>query len=419
MRATELVCDVVIIGGGLAGSALAYALAQTPLSVALVEARDPRRLEQPSFDARATALANGSQRILSTLGIWDSVAASVTPIRSIHISERGRFGVSRILAAEEGVPALGYLLENRILGAALWDALGRAQRFTSIAPARLESLTAGPDEVVARVESQGSETMIRARLAVAADGASSQVRDELGITVIADDYAQHAVILNCLPEVPHAGRAFERFTTDGPVAMLPLTGNRVAAVWTLPRPEAEHVMQLDDREFTRALQASFGYRLGRFAEVGRRSAYPLLRLRSASVVAPRTALIGSAAVNLHPVAGQGFNLALRDVAILAEVLSDSILESGSDADPGAAEPLERYRVWRHKDQDRVAAFTHGLIKFFGYASAPVEVSRGLGLMAFDLIPGAKAALARHTMGLSGRLSRLARGLPLLPPRASS
>ena len=420
MSAPELVCDVAIIGGGLAGSALAHALAQTPLSVALIEARDPQRLEQPSFDDRATALANGSQRILSTLGLWDGVAASsATPIRSIHISERGRFGVSRIVAAEEGVPALGYLLENRVLGASLWGALGRARRFTSIAPARLRSLTPGTDDVLIRVESQGDDLALRARLVVAADGANSQVRDELGIAMVTDDYAQHAVVLNCRTDVPHAGRAFERFTTDGPVAMLPLTGNRVAAVWTLPQPEAERVMQLDDREFARSLQRVFGYRLGRFAEVGRRNAYPLLRLRSGAVVAPRTALIGSAAVNLHPVAGQGFNLALRDVAVLAEVLSDSILDSGAAFDPGAAELLERYRAWRLQDQYRVAAFTHGLIKFFGYESAPLAVSRGLGLMAFDLVPGAKAALARHTMGLSGRLSRLARGLPLLPPRSSS
>jgi 2-octaprenyl-6-methoxyphenol hydroxylase len=419
VSSSELACDVAIIGGGLAGSVLAHALAQTPLSVALVEARDPRRLEQPSFDDRATALANGSQRILATLGIWQGVAASATPIRSIHISERGRFGVARILAAEEGVPALGYLLENRILGAALWDALGQAPRLTSIAPAKLVSLTPDADGVTLRAEAQGRELTLRARLAVAADGANSQVREELGITALADDYEQHAVILNCRTEFPHAGRAFERFTTGGPIAMLPLTDNRIAAVWTLPQPEAERVMRLGDIEFAAELQEIFGYRLGRFVELGHRSAYPLSRLRSASPIAKRTVLIGSAAVNLHPVAGQGFNLALRDVAVLAEVLSDSILATDQDVDAGAVEPLERYRVWRQRDQHRVAAFTHGLIKFFGYESVPLEVSRGLGLMMFDLMPGAKAGLARHTMGLAGRLSRLARGLPLLPPRSLS
>jgi len=412
-------CDVAIIGGGLAGSVLAHALTQTPLSVALVEARDPGLLEQPSFDARATALANGSQRILATLGIWAGVAADASPIRSIHISERGRFGVSRILASEEGVPALGYLLENRVLGAALWEALGDAQRLTTIAPATLESFEPGADGVSIGVSCAGEGVTVRARLVVAADGAQSQVRGELGIPAIADDYAQRAVILNCRTEVPHAGRAFERFTTDGPVAMLPLTENRVAAVWTLPEPAAAEVLALDDRGFTDALQRVFGYRLGRIVEVGRRRAYPLVRLRSASLIGPRTVLIGSAAVNLHPVAGQGFNLALRDVAALAEVLSDAIAAAGPAADPGAASVLEAYQAWRSKDQDRVATFTHGLIRFFGYELLPLEVARGLGLMLFDLMPGAKAALARHTMGLSGRLSRLARGLPLLPPGSSS
>lgn len=410
----NVVCDVAIVGGGLAGSALARALAQTPLSTVLVEARDPQRMEQPSFDDRATALANGSQRILETLGIWSDVHAAATPIESIHVSEKGRFGVARIVAAEEGVRALGYLLENRVLGAAVWKALGSAQRFTTIAPANLESIHCDADAVTLGVEHGGRSLEVRARLAVAADGVYSPVRERLGIAALADDYAQRAVIVNCRTFVPHAGRAFERFTTAGPVAFLPLSGDRVATVWTLPEADAGRVMQLDDRDFMRALQQVFGYRLGQLLEVGRRSVYPLLRLRSASLVAPRTVLIGSAAVNLHPVAGQGFNLALRDVAVLAEVVSDAILELGAAADPGAPAVLERYQRWRLRDQQRVAAFTHGLIKFFGYASPPLGATRGLGLMIFDLLPGAKAGLARHTMGLSGRLSRLGRRLPLLP-----
>ena len=173
-------------------------------------------------------------------------------------------------------------------------------------------------------------------------------------------------------------------------------------------------MQLNDAAFARALQTAFGYRLGNLVEVGQRASYPLRRLRSADLVAPRAALIGSAAVNVHPVAGQGFNLALRDVAVLAEVLSDALLEHGRDADPGSEALLQRYAAWRLSDQRRVASFTHGLIKFFGIESTPIAITRGFGLMAFDLLPGAKAALARHTMGLGGRLSRLARGLPLMP-----
>ena len=419
MGATELNPDVVIIGGGLAGSALALALSQTPLSVVLIEARDPSQLQQPSFDDRATALANGSKRILDTLGLWDEVGRQASPITSIHISERGRFGAARIIAAEENVAALGYLLENRVLGAALWQSLSRAERFTAVAPAQLQSLEPGHDTVLVCAETDGREIDIRTKLVVAADGTQSQVREMLGIEALQDDYAQQAVILNCRTEIPHGGRAFERFTTDGPIAFLPLAGDRVATVWTLPQNKAERVMRLDDHSFVCELQNAFGYRLGRLTKVGHRSAYPLVRLRSESLVAERTVLIGSAAVNLHPVAGQGFNLALRDVAVLAEVLSDALHESDPQADPGADSILERYCRWRTRDQQRVAAFTHGLIRFFGHASAPLEISRGLGLMLFDLIPGAKAGLARHTMGLSGRLSRLARGLPLLPRRGAS
>jgi 2-octaprenyl-6-methoxyphenol hydroxylase len=409
---SEPACDVAIVGGGLAGSALAHALAQTPLGVVLVEARDPRRLEQPSFDARATALANGSQRILTALGLWDDIAAATAPITSIHISERGRFGAARILARDEGVQALGFLVENRVLGAALWKALERAERFTAVAPAVLEDIEPVGDAVRLRVSTGEGGLAIRAKLVVAADGARSAMRERLGIDAVTDDYAQQAVIVNCRTAVPHAGRAFERFTTSGPIAVLPLSGDRVAVVWTLPAAEAERVVALDDPEFRDALQRVFGYRLGRFTEVGRRSTYPLHRLRSRSLVAPRTVLIGSAAVNLHPVAGQGFNLALRDVAALAEVLSDAILQQGADADPGAVDVLERYERWRGRDQQRVAAFTHGLIRFFGRASTPVAISRGVGLMLFDVLPGAKAGLARETMGLTGRLPRLVRGLPL-------
>lgn len=414
MSAADLACDVAIVGGGLAGSALAHALAQTPLSVALVEARDPRRLEQPGFDARATALANGSQRMLAALGLWDEIAAATAPITSIHISERGRFGAARILARDEGVRALGYLVENRVLGAALWKALERAKRLTVVAPAALEDVEPVGDAVRLRVSTGQGGRAIRAKLVVAADGARSALRERLGIEAVTDDYAQQAVIVNCRTAVPHAGRAFERFTAAGPVAVLPLPGDRVAVVWTLPAAEAERVMALDERAFGAALQRVFGHRLGRFIEIGRRSAYPLLRLRSSSLVAERTVLIGSAAVNLHPVAGQGFNLALRDIAALAEVLSDAVLGEGSGADPGAVDVLDRYQRWRSTDQRRVAAFTHGLIRFFGHAAVPVAVSRGLGLMLFDVLPGAKAGLARETMGLGGRLSRLVRGLPLLP-----
>ena len=414
MGHANLEADVLIVGGGLAGSTLAHALAQTPLTTVLVEARDPSQLEQPSFDGRATALANGSQRILASLGLWDRVAADAEPIRSIHISEFGRFGAARIHAQEEGVPALGYTLENRILGGTLWQALDAADGFTCLAPAKLSSLTVGEERVEAEVITAQERLSLVAKVVVAADGANSQVRRELAIAAHEDRYEQQAIILNCATELPHAGRAFERFTPDGPLAFLPLSANRVAVVWTRSHEEASRVATLEDDVFGRELQAAFGYRLGRITRIGSRTAYPLTRLRSAAVIGSRAVLIGSAAVNLHPVAGQGFNLALRDVASLAEIFTEHLDGHTIAEDPGSVDVLDRYRQWREQDQKRVAALTHGLIRLFGYGALPLAASRGIGLMAFDLVPGAKAELARQTMGLSGRLSRLARGLPLMP-----
>ena len=414
MSRDRLETDVLIVGGGLAGSTLAHALAQTPLSTVLVEVRDPSQLEQPSFDGRATALANGSQRILESLGLWDRVAADAEPIQSIHISERGRFGAARIDALEEGVAALGYTLENRILGGVLWEALDSAEGFTCFAPAELSSLTIGKNSVEAEVTAAEKRVSIVAKVVVAADGANSDVRRKLDIATHEDCYEQQAVILNCATELPHAGRAFERFTPDGPLAFLPLSAGRVAVVWTLSHEKAARVSALEEREFRSELQAAFGYRLGRITRTGARTAYPLARVRSAAVIGPRAVLIGSAAVNLHPVAGQGFNLALRDVASVAEIFTEQLADRAVVSDPGAGDTLERYQQWREQDQKKVAALTHGLIRLFGYGAPPLAASRGLALMAFDLVPGAKAELAKQTMGLSGRLSRLARGLPLMP-----
>jgi 2-octaprenyl-6-methoxyphenol hydroxylase len=411
-------CDVLIVGGGLVGSALAAALAPLPLRTVLVEAHDPARLEQPSFDARVTALANGSARILRGLGLGEALDADAEPILSIHISERGRFGAARIRADEERVAALGYTIENRSLGRALWERLRAAPGCSILAPATLRGFTAQAGSVCADVDCGGRSLRVRAQLLVAADGARSRVRGLLGIEAREDRYAQKAVILNCATAVPHRGAAFERFTPDGPLAMLPLTSARMGVVWTLPAREADAIAALPDDAFRGALQRVFGQRLGRILRVGTRTVHALGRVRSDALGAPRVVLIGNAAVSLHPVAGQGFNLALRDVAALAELIAQERADRGSgegrDArgDLGRLELQKRYEEWRAADQRKVAWFTHGLVDLFGRRGPGLGTARGLGLVAFDLLPGAKAALARHTMGIAGRLPRLARGLEL-------
>ncbi|MGD8339958.1 MAG: 2-octaprenyl-6-methoxyphenyl hydroxylase [Gammaproteobacteria bacterium] len=401
-------CDVLIVGGGLVGSLLANALSSLSLDVVLVEARSVHSLSQPSFDGRATALANGSQRVLEQLGLWEAIRPEAQPIRDIHIGERGRFGAARISAEEEGVEALGFTVENRVLGAALWDPLMQDAGFRCLSSAEVVDLTQTAAATEARVESADGDLVVRARLTVAADGARSGLRRALGIEARVDDYDQQAIIVNCTTQEPHRCRAFERFTPDGPLALLPLTADRVAVVWTLRSNRAERALGLAEDDFRSALQDAFGFRLGRFERIGRRDSHALHRVRSTAVVRDRTVLIGNAANALHPVAGQGFNLAVRDAAALAEVIA-----SAPRDDVGSPELLERYLSWRTDDQRKLTGFTHALVRGFGAEGVGLDTLRGLGLMAFDLLPGGKSLLARHTMGLAGRVPRLARHLDLV------
>jgi 2-octaprenyl-6-methoxyphenol hydroxylase len=408
-------CDVLIVGGGLVGSALANALRALPLRVILMESREVTSHERSGFDARATALANGTRQILRNLNLWDEIEPHAAPITHIHVSERGRFGAARIDAAEEGVAALGYTIENRRLGAALWDALSETEQFRVIAPARYLRMQADDAGVHVAIDAGGEPGRIEARVVVAADGARSDLRESLGLGARHDDYAQTAVIFNCRPQRPLDGRAIERFTPNGPIAILPLPEQRAGVVWTVPSAEADALLRQDYTALCQQLDAELGGRLGPLERVGTLESFPLHRIRAESLIAQRTVLLGSAAVNLHPVAGQGFNLAMRDIAWLVEAFADELAVPEHGGDIGARAVLERYADSRTRDQSGVAGFTHGLIKLFGMSVPGAGAARGLGILAFDVFPGAKRLLARYAMGRAGRAPRLVCGQPLLRP----
>jgi 2-octaprenyl-6-methoxyphenol hydroxylase len=397
--------DIAIVGGGMAGASLAVALEGLGVRIALIEAVPYGAASQPSFDERTTALSNGSRRILETLAVWPEVAGEAGPISRIHVSDRGHFGFARIDAREQGLAALGHVVPNRALGAALWSRLSRAADIAVFSPAKVAAVHVGEPSIELNLAgANGAPRSVSARLVVAADGAESAVRAAFGVAVEVRDYGQTALITTVLPRKFHEHVAYERFTAEGPLALLPLADGRCTLVLILSRMLAEAAMAWTDEKFLAELQRRFGFRLGRFLKVGRRAAYPLSLSRAQRTSAGRCIIVGNAAQGLHPVAGMGFNLALRDVASLAELIA----ERGEDLDGLSS----AYDVWRAGDRREIIAFTDALVRLFASPLGVVQGARNLGLLAFDLLPPAKAALSSLSIGAAGRIPKLARGVPL-------
>lgn len=402
--------DVIIAGGGMIGTSLGLALAPLKLKVAVVEAIARGSTQQPSFDDRSTALSRSSQRMFEAMGLWQEIVAASTPIRSIHVSDKGRFGFAHIDADEQKVEALGYVVINRVLGEVLQRSLASVPGLDAICPGRIAGVETAEDKVNVVIDEASGPRNLSCKLLVAADGANSSVRDMVGISATQVDYEQWAVIGNLLPEEAPDNRAFERFTEDGPVAMLPVADDRAAFVWILSPERAQNVLKLSDQEFTEKLQDAFGYRLGAFSKVGRRAAYPLSLTKANGLISRRSVVVGNAAHGLHPVAAQGFNLGMRDVAALCDCIVDARTDGFDDA--GGTAVLEAYAEWRKPDQRKLVRFTDGIVHLFGDQRPPVRALRDFGMLSFDLIPGVRRAFAKHTMGLAGRLPRLSRGVPL-------
>lgn len=409
--------DVVIVGGGLVGASLAYALKQHGLRIALIETAAFKTQAQPNYDDRAIALSFGSRRVLEGMGLWPLLTSIATPIHKIHVSDRGHFGATRIDSREEGVDALGYVITARDLGRTLVEAINSCTDLDIISPATVCAVDIQADRAhvsITTSDQQDQTSSLCCKLIVAADGGQSSVRNLLGIESKQTDYHQTAIITNVSSDKPHNNIAYERFTDSGPIALLPMLAtatdaSRCALVWTQPGTQADEIMALDDAHFLAQLQQCFGNRMGRFTKVGKRASHSLHMIQSSEQFRPRLAIIGNAAHTLHPIAGQGFNLGLRDVSTLAQTLVDAV-QAGRD--PGDLHVLQDYAQWRKRDQQNIRFFTDSLVRLFSNAFPPLALARNAGLVITDILPPIKHLLARHTMGTAGKLPRLARGLPL-------
>lgn len=398
--------DLIIVGGGMVGASLACALKNSHLNIAIIEAFPVHSDQQPSYDDRCIALAYGSQRIFESIGLWSQLASHSTAITDIHISDRGHFGVTRLSANDENVPALGQVISARAMGKVLNHALAEQHNLELICPAKVIDLTQHPDHVNVILD---NNRQLSTKLIVAADGANSTIKQLLKLGAREQDYHQTAITANITPERPHNGCAFERFTDAGPLALLPMSDNRCNLVWTVTTGDESDLLQLSDHDFLKQLQDRFGYRLGTLLKVGQRNSYPLKLIQTDQPIQHRIALIGNAAHSLHPIAGQGFNLGLRDVAALAEVLSDDF---GDYGDCGNARLLHDYNQWRQHDQDTVITNTTNLVALFSNTNPILGHLRGAGLTIVDALPIVKHWLAQKSMGLEGKQPRLGRGVPL-------
>lgn len=388
--------NLAIIGGGLVGASLALALQAGAKArgwkIVMIEPFAPGDSYQPSYDARSSALSFGARQIYERLGLWQQISRRAEPIRHIQVSDRGRFGATRLSALEEGVPALGYVVENAWLGQCLWQGLDK-DVVTWRVPAEVKRMQAEPDGYRLTLD---DDSEIECDLAVLADGGRSSLREQLGIGVHQRPYNQSALIANITPSEAHLGQAFERFTDEGPMALLPLPENRCALVWTRTGKDIQRLVELDDRAFLSELQNTFGYRLGTLRQVGVRHVYPLNLIEADEQVRSHLVVLGNAAHSLHPIAGQGFNLSLRDTQALAEALLSS------DKQPGDLATLLAYRERQRLDQQLTVGFSDKVTRLFGSTQPLVATGRNLGLLGLDLLPPAKRWFARQAMGLGTR-----------------
>jgi 2-octaprenyl-6-methoxyphenol hydroxylase len=396
--------ELLIAGGGLVGLLLGAACAGAGLAVALVDRQDPAVLLADDFDGRSSAIGYGSHRVLDAIGLWPEIALDAEPIREIRVADDNSplFLHYDHRELDTGVP-LGYIVENRILRRALIDRVRSIPSLLYLAPLAVDSVSISAHGATAAL-SDGRE--VRARLVAAADGRKSPLRRSSGIRTIEWQYPQIGIVTTVHHQRPHNGIAVEHFLPAGPFAILPMTGNRSSIVWTERAELAPRLVDLPDAAFAAELAARFGSFLGTVEPVGPRWTYPLTLLLAGTYVATRLALIGEAAHTIHPIAGQGLNLGIRDVAALAELVIDT---RRLGLDVGDETMLRRYQQWRRFDALALATVTDSLNRLFSNSLLPVQLARDIGLAAVDRIAPLKRLLMRDAMGIAGDLPRLVRG----------
>ncbi len=401
--------DVIIVGGGIVGVSLALILAKSLLKVALVEAANVTVPNSRLRSDHTLVLSASSRSIFESIGIWQKISALMSPIQKIHVSDQGHFGSAHILAREEKLSALGYVVSAAVITQSLYAELSKYKTITLFQPGQFISHNYQSGIMQVDLNYQGTNITLSAKLLVAADGHNSSIRKFLNIKVAKKDYQQTAILCNVDLKRPHLETAYERFTEEGPLAFLPLINQGGAVVWTVDKNRAAQLLSLSENSFIKTLQQNFGYRFGQIKRCTSPIGIDLHLITAQQQIAPGVVLLGNSVHTLHPVAGQGLNLALRDLAILAEEIVGA---HKKNAPLGDSDILQRYMMRRKKDQQQIITLTHSLVGIFSNSLLPVILARNVSMVLLDRFKWLKRILTKRTSGLAGKVPRLACGMTL-------
>lgn len=397
--------DIVIVGGGLVGMAAALALSNYPITITLIENTETIKESHPSYDDRTLVVNRASIRFWKNLGVWQGLSENLTPIKKVHVSNKGHFGSVNFEAKDYNIDSLACIVEAKKIGVKLKAKIQSLENISIICPAQVTNFIKEPSGIQISYSQQGSSKSIFCKLMLAADGAQSQIRTKLGLKTNIKSYNRTAIVCNITPENKHKNCAYERLTQYGPTAMLPFVKNRCGFVWTVEEEKAVEILSLSDGDFLKQAQQQFGYRLGRLLKVGKRNSYPLYLVTVPLQVKSRTILLGNAAHSMSPVSAQGLNLAIRDVASLVDVLENAL---NKDLDIGSQMVLDNYQEIVESDQTQTIQYTDDLMSWFKINNPIVNNFRSLGMFAFDQVSHLKCELFTKASGYRGTTAKLLR-----------